>query len=112
MIKSTGLGLMAAAAMFVTSGAFAEGKAGDKGCCAKGASHSEKVACADLASLNLTSDQKTKIEAWQAECVKAGCTKDSTRTFLRQAKGILSPDQFAKLKEQCKGSKGAKKTAV
>jgi hypothetical protein len=103
MIKITGLGLIAAAAMFITAGAFAEDKAGDKACCAKGASNKEKVACADLASLSLTADQKTKIEAWQAECVKDGCTKESRKTFLKQAKGILSADQFAKLKEQCKG---------
>ncbi|MDB6146367.1 MAG: hypothetical protein JWO45_31, partial [Spartobacteria bacterium] len=90
---------------FATSGAFAEGKAGDKACCAKGVSHTDKAACTDLATLNLSSDQKSKIETWQAECMKAGCTKDSRKTFLKQAKGILSADQFAKLKEQCKGMK-------
>jgi len=93
MIKITVSGLVAAA-LLVASSAFA----GDKACCAKGVSNTEKTACVDLATLNLTPDQKSKIEAWQAECMKAGCTKESRRTFLKQAKGILSADQFALLK--------------
>jgi hypothetical protein len=36
--------------------------------------------------------------------VKAGCTKESRVKFLHQAKGILSADQYAKLKEQCEKS--------
>jgi hypothetical protein len=91
-----------AAAMLIASPAFA----GDKGCCAKNASN--KAACTNLASLNLTSDQKSKIEAWQSECMKAGCSKESRAKFMSQAKGILSSDQYAKLKEQC--SKSGKKT--
>jgi hypothetical protein len=110
MIKTMSLGLVAAVAMMLTSGAFAEEKAGGKGCCAKNASHSEKVASLDYATLNLTTDQKSKIETWQGDCVKAGCTKESRRTFLKQAKGILSPEQFANLKEQCKGHKKDGKT--
>ena len=82
--------------MLFVSPAFAGGKA----CCAKGASK-EKVACAGFASLNLTADQKSKLDAWQAECVKAGCTKESRAKFLKQAKGILSAEQYAKVKEQC-----------
>ena len=91
-----------AVAMLVVSPAFAGGKA----CCAKGASN-EKAMCNDLASLNLTSDQQTKIEGWQSECMKAGCTKESRARFLKQAKGILSADQYAKLKAEC--NKSAKK---
>jgi hypothetical protein len=64
-----------------------------------------------LAPLNLTSDQKSKIEAWQAECMKAGCTKDSRQTFLTHAKGILSAEQFAQLKTQCKNMGTSKKSA-
>ena len=111
MIRTTSLGLIAAVAMFVASGALANEKAGDKACCAKKVSHTEKVASIDYAALNLTPDQKSKIETWQAECVKAGCTKESRHAFLKQAKGILSPDQFAKLKEQCKGNGKAKAQA-
>ena len=95
-----------AAAMLVASGAFA----GDHACCAKGASKAQSMACVSLASLNLTPDQKTKIDAWQAECMKAGCTKGSRQTFLNHAKGILSPQQFAELKAQCKKSGISKKS--
>ena len=92
--------------MLITSTAFA----GDKACCAKGASNTSSMACADLASLNLTPDQKSKIETWQADCMKAGCTKESRKTFLKQAKGILSEEQFTQLKAQCKKTASAKKT--
>lgn len=105
-MKTTSLGLIAAIAAFVTSGVLAAEKTGDKACCAKNASHSEKVDCINYAVLNLTADQKSKIEAWQADCLKAGCTKASRTTFLKQAKGILSNDQFAKLKQQCTSPKG------
>src|SRR5437660_11362503 len=105
MFKSIGMSVVAAA-MLMASSAFAKDKAGDMACCAKNASNQQS--CANLASLNLTADQKSKIEAWQSECVKAGCTKESRRTFLKQAKGILSAEQFAQLKAECK--KSAKKT--
>src|SRR5436309_11344980 len=105
MIKITRIVLVAAATL-IASSAFA----GDKACCAKGVSHTDKTACADLAVLNLTPDQKAKIEAWQADCMKAGCTKESRQTFLKQAKGILSAEQFAQLKAACKKSAQAKKT--
>ena len=104
MIKIIVSGLVAAA-MLTASSAFA----GDKACCAKGVSNTEKTACVDLATLNLTPDQKSKIEAWQTECMKSGCTKESRRTFLKQAKGILSAEQFAQLKTECKKSAAAKK---
>jgi hypothetical protein len=105
MIKITTIALVAAATL-IASSAFA----GDKACCAKGVSHNDKTACTDLTALNLTPDQKAKIETWQAECMKAGCTKESRQTFLKQAKGILSAEQFAQLKEGCKKSGNAKKT--
>ena len=101
MVKIIGTAVVAAA-MLIAAPAFA----GGKGCCAKNASN--QAACANLARLNLTSDQKSKIEAWQSECMKAGCTKESRAKFMSQAKGILSADQYAKLKEQC--AKSAKKT--
>ena len=110
MIKITALGLVAAA-MLPMSGAFAGEKAGDKGCCAhmQGVANHEKAMCADLAVLNLNADQKTKIEAWQAECMKEGCTKESRQQFLQQAKGILSAEQFAQLKAECKKTREARK---
>src|SRR5207248_1521956 len=99
---------LVAAAMLISSSAFA----GDKACCAKGVSNTEKTACVDLTTLNLTPDQQSKIEAWQAECMKAGCTKESRRTFLKQAKGILSAEQFEKKKKKKKKSEKKKKTEV
>src|SRR5262245_1970210 len=104
MIRTTITALVAAA--FAASSTIA----GDHACCAKGAAKAQSMACINLASLNLTSDQKTKIEAWQAECMKAGCTKESRQTFLSRANEILSPEQFAQLKAQCKKMGDAKKT--
>jgi len=98
MIKILGTAVMAA--MLMTSPVFA---GGGKACCAKSASN-DKAMCPDFASLNLTTDQKSKLEAWQSDCEKAGCTKESRAKFLHQAKGILSTDQYAKLKEQCERS--------
>src|SRR6266498_1412150 len=106
MIKITTTALVAAA-MLIASNTFA----GDKACCANGAAKANSTTCVNLATLSLTPDQKTKIEAWQAECMKAGCTKESRQTFLKQAKGILSAQQFAQLKAQCqKSAKETKKT--
>jgi hypothetical protein len=104
MIKITTTALLAVG-MLMTSSAFA----GDKACCVKGTANAG-VACVNLATLNLTSDQKTKIQAWQAECMKAGCTKESRQTFFSRAKEILSAGQFAQLKAQCKKTAGATKT--
>jgi hypothetical protein len=104
MIKITTTALLAVG-MLMASSAFA----GDKACCAKGTANAG-VACVNLATLNLTADQKTKIEAWQAECMKAGCTKESRQTFLSRSKAILSAEQFAQLKAQCKKIAGTTKT--
>ena|SRR5258705_9815101 len=97
---------LVAAAMLAASSAFA----GDHACCAKGAANAHSIECINLASLNLTPDQKTKIEAWQTECMKAGCTKESRQTFLSHAKGILSSQQFAGLKAQRKKTEISKKS--
>ena len=104
MIKITTIALVAVA-MLTASSAFA----GDKACCARGASNKSSMSCVNLATLNLTPDQKTKIETWQTDCMKAGCTKESRQTFLSHAKGILSAEQFAQLKAQCKKTSNAKK---
>lgn len=106
MIKITGT-VLVAVAMLAASSAFA---GGGKACCIKGVSNKEKAACADFAYLNVSADQKTKLETWQADCTKAGCTKESRAKFLQQAKGILSSEQYAKLKTECDKSTNAKKT--
>jgi hypothetical protein len=107
MTKITAVALVTVA-LFSASAAFA-GEKGDKACCAKTASN--KAACADFASMKLNADQKTKLEAWQADCMKAGCTKESRTTFLKKAEGILSKDQYATLKAQCDKSASAKTRA-
>ena len=106
MIKTTAVSLVTVA-MLCAGAAFA-GEKGDKGCCATTASN--KAACADFAKLNLTADQKTKIETWQAECMKAGCTKESRHDFLKKAEGVLSKDQYTMLKAQCEKSATENKT--
>jgi hypothetical protein len=103
MIKITAT-VLVGAAMLMASSAFA----GDKACCAKGASHTGKTTCASFDNLGLSAEQKSKMEAWQADCMKAGCTPESQAKFLEQAKGILTADQFAKVKEFC--DKAVKKT--
>src|SRR5213079_1720384 len=105
MVKITTT-VLVAAAMLTASAAFA----GDKACCVKGASNKNSTLCVNLATLNLTPDQKAKIETWQTDCMKAGCTKESRQTFLSRAKGVLSTEQFAQLKAQCKKTANAKKT--
>ena len=107
MIKITTIALVAVA-MLTASSAFA----GDKACCARGASNKSSMSCLNFATLNLTQNQKAKIEAWQADCMKAGCTTESRQTFLNHAKGILSAEQFAQLKAQCNKTANAKKTGA
>src|SRR4029079_15640440 len=60
------------------------------------------MACtASLASLNLTADQKTKMETAMTEHHKAGCTEATETKFMKEAEGILTPEQFAKFKAEC-----------
>ena len=106
MMKITGTALVAAA--LLSAGAVFAGEKGDHACCAKSAANTQKM-CTDFASLGVSAEQKSKLESWQGECMKAGCTKESREAFLNKAKGILSADQYAKLKAECDKS-AAKKT--
>ena len=86
-------GLFAAATMF----------AGEHGDCTKQVGNQAKMACTvSLASLNLTPDQKTKMDAAIEEHHKAGCTEASEAKYMESAKSILTPEQYAKFKAQCK----------
>jgi Spy/CpxP family protein refolding chaperone len=86
-------GLFAAATMF----------AGEHGNCTKQVGNEGKAACqASLASLNLTTEQKTKMDAAMADHQKAGCSEASEAKYMEQAKSILTPEQYAKFKAQCK----------
>ena len=92
----------------VAAGAFAAGTmfAGEHGDCAKKAGNEGKMACtASLESFNLTPDQKTKMETAMTEHHKAGCTDASEAKFMKEVQGILTPDQLAKFKAECKKEK-------
>jgi Spy/CpxP family protein refolding chaperone len=96
----------------VVAGLFAAGTlfAGGHGDCAKKVGNESKMACqASMAKLNLTAEQKTKMDAVVAEHQKAGCTEASEVKFMNDAKGILTEEQFAKLKAECKHEKDKSK---
>jgi hypothetical protein len=90
--------LAAVAAMCVAVSANAE----DKACCKTTKTAQQTNAqCVTFANLNVNADQKSKLERWEADCMKAGCTKESHDKFMRQAKTILNKDQYAQLKKEC-----------
>jgi Spy/CpxP family protein refolding chaperone len=96
LIALAAAGLFAAGTMF----------AGEHGDCVKQVGHEGKAAChVSLASLNLTADQKTKMDAAMADHGKAGCSEASEAKYMEEAKGILTADQYAKFKAECKGEK-------
>ena len=81
-------GLFAAATMF----------AGEHGNCTKQVGNETKMACeVSLASLSLTPDQKTKMNAAMEEHHKAGCTEASEAKYMETAKGILTPEQYIEI---------------
>ena len=89
----------------VAAGLFAAGTmfAGEHGDCTKQVGNEAKAACqVSLASLNLTPEQQTKMDAVMAEHEKAGCSEASEAKYTQEAKGILNKDQYAKFKAQCK----------
>jgi len=91
--------LIAAAALAVTS-AYAGDKEKDGGCCATEAN--SKMDCTQTyAKLNLSAEQKTKMDALVAKCNKDGCTKESMEAFMKSAEGVLSKEQMATLKTEC-----------
>jgi hypothetical protein len=89
----------------VATGLFATGTmfAGEHGDCSKKVGNEAKAACqAILASLNLTADQKTKMDVALTEHEKAGCTEASEAKYMQEAKGILTNEQYTKFEAQCK----------
>ena len=92
----------------VVAGVFAAGTmfAGEHGDCTKKVGNEAKAACmVSFASLNLTPDQKTKMEGAMSEHHKAGCTEESEAKYMKDVEGILTPEQYAKFKAECKGEK-------
>jgi Spy/CpxP family protein refolding chaperone len=97
----------------VVAGMFAAGTvfAGEHGECTKKVGNEAKAACSvSLANLNLTPDQKTKMDAVMEEHHKAGCSEASEAKYTQEAKSILTKEQFAKFKAECKGGKDKAKT--
>lgn len=96
----------------ITLGMFAAGTlfAGGGHDCTKQAGNKEhQAACqVSLASLNLTADQKTKMDALMTEHQKAGCNEASEAKYMQEAKTILTPEQYAKFETQCKAHHGDK----
>lgn len=95
----------------VVASVFAAGTlfAGEHGDCTKKAGNEAKAACTvSYANLNLTPEQKTKMDAAMAEHHKAGCTEAGEEAYMKEAKGILSKEQFAKFKAECKAEKKEK----
>ena len=96
---------LVAAGMFATGTMFA----GAHGDCTKQVANDQKMACqVSLASLNLTPDQKTKMDQVMAEHEKAGCSEASEAKYMQEAKGILTKDQYAKFKAECKNAEKEK----
>src|SRR5437762_8075586 len=93
----------------VTAFALASARGEDKSCCA--GTKDGRMHCAQTYSkLNLSPEQKAKLQKLEAQCNKAGCTKESMEKFMKSAQGILSKQQFEALKAECarmcaKGSK-------
>jgi Spy/CpxP family protein refolding chaperone len=96
LIALTAAGLFAAGTMF----------AGDHGDCAKKVGHDGKMAChVSMASLNLTAEQKTKMDTAMAAHHKAGCTEANEAKFMDEAKTILTAEQYTQFKAACKSEK-------
>src|SRR5881397_1177151 len=91
---------LVAAGLFVAGTMFA----GEHGDCTKQAGNKQgKMACAvSLASLNLTPEQKTKMDAVMAQHEKEGCSEATEAKYMEQAKTILTQQQYAKFEAQCK----------
>ncbi|HEX4667418.1 MAG TPA: hypothetical protein VH207_12540 [Chthoniobacterales bacterium] len=93
MLKTTFA--LLATVLLLGSSAFAGGKT----CCANAAG---KMECSQIyAKLNLTPEQKTKLDSLQANCEKSGCTEESMQKYLAEAKTVLSPEQYSQLKAEC-----------
>jgi hypothetical protein len=86
-----------AAAAFAITPAFAGDKDKDHACCATG----ETMDSAAFTKLNLSTEQKTKMDTLLQKCNKDGCTKESMEAFMKSAEGVLSKEQMATLKTEC-----------
>ena|SRR5205085_128811 len=99
MTKFTGLALLGAAVLAI-SPTYAGDKDKDKesSCCA---TKGTMDCAATYANLNLSAEQKAKMDTLVEKCKGAGCTKESTEAFMKSAETVLSKEQMAMLKTEC-----------
>jgi uncharacterized protein YggE len=98
MKRFTPLALLAVAAFAVMPAFAHDPKDKDHSCCA---AKGEMDCAATYANLNLSAEQKAKMDALVEKCKGAGCTKESTEAFMKQAETILSKEQMAAFKTEC-----------
>jgi len=105
MMKFKALAIVAVGAFAATS-AFA----GDKAHCAgMQASNDGKMACASYANLNLTTEQKSKMDALAAECHKGGANEATMAKMDKEAQSILNKEQYASWKSAHKQDEKSEK---
>ena len=96
LIALAAAGILAAGTVF----------AGEHGDCTRQVGNKDKVACnVSMANLNLTAEQKAKMDTAISEHHKAGCNKASEARFMSAAEGILTKEQLATFKAEAKGAK-------
>ena len=72
---------------------------GEHGDSAMQVGNKTKMACTIwLGDLNLTPEQSKKMNAVMAEHMKTGCTEASEAKYMQEAKAILTPEQYAKIR--------------
>ena len=75
-----------------------------EGCCMAG--KAKGAACSDMFSkLNLTPEQKAKIDALQDQTKRATSTSEAHAMFSDGLAKILTPEQLAQFKGQCDAAK-------
>lgn len=84
-----------------------------EGCCAAGKGKDKAAGCAAMfGKLNLTPEQKAKIDALCADCEKGGCTKEKHAKFSAALKDVLTPEQYAQWTADCDKAKGKQECPV
>ena len=63
-------------------------------------------ACPSMSKLNLTPEQKTKVDALFAECQKGKCDAAAKDKMQASLKEILTADQFTQWTAECKAMSG------
>jgi Spy/CpxP family protein refolding chaperone len=98
MKKFTAIAVMVAAAFAVAPALAKDERAKTPSCCA---AKGEMDCAATYANLNLTAEQKAKMDALVEKCKGAGCTRESTEAFMKAAEAILPKEQVATFRTEC-----------